>query len=254
MAFGKVPRPRIVDEYIANPAGTSWENQGPRRIVGVCIHRMWGTLNSTYWAFSEPDAEALTDFGIGGVLDGERDGEIVQYNSLTGERAPYANGWARDDPTIVTEGNGRVFYERWWPEYGVNRDLASIENSGFEETEVTPAQFESLCQLMAYIFDHHCKVSWQDFPYNPNVAEDFFAVYEHYEFSAKSCPFIALRRLKGAYLARTKGILKWYQTGRRGAPPPDFVVPVRGYPIDDDVGPPDDPEPDFRVNDWIRNA
>ena len=257
MAFGKVPRPQIMDEYITKPEDVGWSHRGPRRIVGVCVHRMDGTLASTYSHFSDPTVPALTDFGIGGALDGARDGEIVEYNSLTGERTPWASGWGEEGPD--PEGNGVDFLNVWQPQgYDLNRDLASIEVSGLynggADTRVTAKQLESLCQLMAYIFDHHCKVSWRHFPHNPRVGAGFFAVYEHYEFSAKPCPFAKLRALKGEYLARTRGILKWYQTGRQGTVPPDYIEPVDGYPIDDDTGPPPDPEPDYRVDDWIRNA
>ena len=235
ITFGNVPNPGIEVRLIDKREGVGWDDRGPRNIVGVCVHRMVGSLQGTEDHFSLAGTEALTDFGIGGALDEGRDGAIWQWNGLEGRRTPWASGWApHEDPLVVSEGHGREFIETWRPRgYDVNRDLASIELSGCtsevverdangnpvmatwcgqQETPVTPAQFEALAALIAYVADRYCRISYKDFPFNPNVGSGFYAVYQHFEFAGKNCPYATVRALHGEYVDRAREIMEHYQT------------------------------------------
>jgi hypothetical protein len=98
---------------------------------------------------------------------------------------------------------------------------------------VTPAQLESLAHLIAYVCDRHCRISHEDFPFNPAVGAGFYAVYQHFEFSGKNCPFPALKALHETYVARAREILRKYQTDWA----PQFVPfgVVRGFTVRLDV-------------------
>jgi hypothetical protein len=253
MVFGNVPDPGIHVRIIDKPEFAGWNNRGPRNIVGVCVHRMLGTNAGTEAHFSTQFDQwgnpyfgwrALTDFGIGGAMDPGENGGIRQWNPLNGNHAPWANGWAdEEDPRDVTEGHGREFFEKWMPRgYDLNRDLASIELSGCttgapwcggNETPVTPAQLESLSQLIAYICDRFCKISYEDFPFNTRVGPDFYAVYQHYEFAGKDCPFPTVKALHGTYVERAREIMKQYQTDWA----PEFVPfgEIRVFTVRDNV-------------------
>lgn len=185
--FGKVSRPPVVERIIE--ATSSWDDLGPRTVIGTCIHRMDGTLTGTDQYFRTTashggDTGALTDFGIGGPLDlaTANDGVIFQWNSTAGRRAPCANGRAND-----LNGNGIPFVEH----YGivaVNRDLVSIELSGCSgestcgsETAVTADQEESLAALIAYVHDA-AGVPFDVFPRHPRSG--LVTCLEHWEFSS----------------------------------------------------------------------
>jgi hypothetical protein len=247
VSFGNVPNPGIEVRLIDKPEGVGWDDRGPRNIVGVCVHRMVGSLEGTETHFSQPHIGALTDFGIGGALDGALDGAIWQWNGLQGGRTPWASGWApHEDPLVVAEGHGRDFIDTWRPRgYDVNRDLASIELSGCtsevverdaqgnpimatwcgqQETPVTPAQFEALAALIAYVADRFCRISYKDFPVNPSVGPGFYAVYQHFEFAGKNCPYATVRALHDDYVARAREIMQHYQT-REGAAFTPFASP-----------------------------
>ena len=253
MVFGNVPDPGINTRIINKPELAGWNDRGPRNIVGVCVHRMLGTLQGTEGHFSTQFDQAgnpnfgwraLTDFGIGGEMDPGLNGAIWQWNPLNGSRSPWANGWGDgEDPWEVTEGHGREFLQKWIPQgYDLNRDLASIELSGCStdapwcggnETPVTPAQLESLSHLIAYVCDRFCQISHEDFPFNPRVGPDFYAVYQHYEFAGKDCPFPTVKALHGTYVERAREIMKQYQTDWA----PEFVPfgEIRVFTVQDNV-------------------
>lgn len=66
VVFGRGPNPGIVDKFIDKPEGSGWDDRGQRGIVGVCVHKMLGTLGGTDFHFRNPSVKSLTDFGIGG--------------------------------------------------------------------------------------------------------------------------------------------------------------------------------------------
>lgn len=211
MAFGNVPHPPFEDRPISNPNG-SFDLGSRRSIVGTCVHRMDGTLMGTDSFFRNDFPEALTDYGIGGALDGARDGVIFRWLNPTGRIVPIASG-----PFDGPEGDGPAFVNV----YGggaINSRLVSIENSGCSgrpdaspfcqgkpETDVTAAQFESLCQLVAFWHDQ-IEVPWDQFPINPATGVN--TQMQHFEFAKKACPFPILRGLTSAYQARVKEIMR----------------------------------------------
>jgi hypothetical protein len=214
MAFGNVPHPPFENRPITNWNG-SFDQGSPRSIVGTCVHRMDGTLWGTHDWFRS--AQAMSDYGIGGALDGAWDGVIFRWLNPTGRIVPIASG-----PFNGPEGNGPAFVEA----YGVpaiNSRLVSIELSGCSgladaapfcqgkpETEVTTAQFESLCRLIAYWHDQ-AEVPWDQFPVNP--ARGVVTQMRHFEFAKKSCPFPIVRGLTVAYRTRVKEIMRAAQGG-----------------------------------------
>lgn len=215
MAFGNVGHPPFEDRIISNPNGS--DNQGtPRRIVGTCVHRMDGTLLGSDSHFRS-GAAALTDYGIGGALDGDLDGVIFRWNNPTGPIVPFASG-----PFNGPEGDGPAFVGA----YGIaaiNSRLVSIELSGCSgepdaapfcqgkpETDVTAAQFESLCQLIAFWHDH-AQVSWDVFPVHPVTG--VVTQMQHFEFAVKNCPFPIVKGLTRAYHDRVREIMRAAQGG-----------------------------------------
>lgn len=211
MAFGNVPHPPFEDRPINNPNG-SFDTGGPRNIVGTCVHRMDGTLMGTDSFFRNDRPEALTDYGIGGALDGHRDGVIFRWLIPTGRLAPIANG-RNNDP----EGDGPAFTAAYGAS-AINTHLVSIELSGCSgepfpapfcrnkpETDVTAAQFESLCHLIAFWHDQ-ARVPWGSFPVNP--ATGVVTQMQHFEFADKACPYPIVRGLTSEYQARVKDIMR----------------------------------------------
>lgn len=220
---GRVAKPAVVRRHLGpdrKPRG--WSRLGRRQIVGTCVHRMEGTLRGTEHHFLSDDPhgrDALTDYGIGGALDGDLDGVIWEWVGEADDRSPWASG-----PADGLEGDGPAFVRA----YGVgaiNRDLRSIELSGKGETPVTPKQFEALCQLLTYVHDQ-AGVPWDRFPDHPHTG--VVTQLQHWEIAKKGCPGRVVRDLTHAYQARTRSILKAAQTGQAAdsaLPPPPVREP-----------------------------
>ena len=211
LTFGNVPHPPFQDRLINNPNGS--DDQGsPRDIVGTCVHRMDGTLMGSDSFFRNDHPAALTDYGIGGALDGDLDGVIFRWVNPTGSIVPFASG-----PFNGPEGDGPAFVEA----YGVsaiNSRLVAIELSGCSgqadaapfcqgkpETPATAAQFESLCQLIAFWHDQ-AQVPSGQFPVNP--ATGVVTQMQHFEFALKNCPFPIVKGMTTAYQNRVKEIMR----------------------------------------------
>ena len=169
-----IPAPRsLVSRIIPPTLNTAWDDLGERRLKGVCLHRMLGTLDGTdAWFRGAARATARTDFGIG-------DGAIYQWTSLEGRTAPWASGPAND-----LEGNGAAFVGR----YGiaaVNRDLVSIEIAGQYESGVPPADWACLVDLVAWLAATRLGLDAATWPRN---RDGLPAIYGHWEFGPKPCP------------------------------------------------------------------
>jgi hypothetical protein len=214
MAFGNVPHPPFENRPIVNWNG-SFDQGSPRSIVGTCVHRMDGNLMGTDEWFRT--AGALTDYGIGGALDGARDGVIFRWLDPTKSIVPIASG-----PYDHPDGDGPAFVGAYG-RAAINSRLVSIEMSGcsgawdaspgcqgWPETEVTAAQFESLCQLIAYWHDQ-ADVPWSSFPVHP--ATGVVTQMQHFEFALKPCPYPIVRGLTSAYQERVREIMRAAQGG-----------------------------------------
>lgn len=226
---GRVAKPVVVARHLGpNRKPRGWSRLGPRRIVGTCLHRMEGTLRGTEQHFLSDDPhgrDALTDYGIGGALDGELDGVIWEWLGEDDDRSPWASG-----PADGLEGDGPAFV-RAYGVAAINRDLRSIELSGKGETPITPKQFEALCHLIAYVHDQ-AGVPWDRFPDHPGTG--VVTQLQHWEIARKACPGRVVRNLTNAYQARVRSILKAAQTGQStgGALPPP---PAKRSPRNDDM-------------------
>ena len=252
IVFGRVPHPPFEDRLILDSETRAYNtNLGQRNPVGTCVHRLDGGMVGTDGWFrlmprggeAECDLMAdtndsrrfnfggclgLTDYAIGGQIENDlengKDGVIFRWNDPTGEehpgvsanRSPWANG-----RTNGLEANGRIFFDTLG-ERAVNRDLVSIELSGFAngrsdgiaESGVTDKQLESLSQLVAYWHDQ-ARVPWHQFPFNPNVG--IVTQLQHWEFTGdKDCPFPIVKGLTERYRARAKEIMRQFQTGGGG--------------------------------------
>jgi hypothetical protein len=222
---GRVAKPPVVARHLGpdrKPRG--WSRLGTRRIVGTCVHRMEGTLRGTEQHFLSNDPhgrDALTDYGIGGALDGDLDGIIWEWLGEDDDRSPWASG-----PADGLEGDGPAFV-RAYGVAAINRDLRSIELSGKGETPVTPKQFKALCHLVAYVHDR-AGVPWDRFPDHPVTG--VVTQLQHWEIARKGCPGRVVRDLTHAYQARVRSILKAAQTGKptgSALPPPPSRAPRR---------------------------
>ena len=220
LVFGRVPVPEGIElrDLVSTGVNSAFDRLGERRDLGICLHRMVGTLRGTDGYFrGDARARSLTDFGIGGPWDGALDGTIYQWVPRGAAIAPWANGPADD-----LDGDGVAFVQALGIG-AVNRDLRSIELSDggdpgnpFGAGE-TPKQFAALVALIAYRFDQ-AEVPWNQFPLNPAVG--VITYLEHHEFGPKACPFPPVRNAVDAIQAAVRALLKMHQTGVGTNPEP----------------------------------
>lgn len=220
LVFGQIQHPKYVDRTI--PAGQTyaWDDLGKREPLGAVMHSMVGSLDGTdRWFRYNPETgrwpTGLTDYGIGGATDGDRDGVIYRWNDPRGRRAGWANGGSDG-----LEGDG-ILWVRHMGINAINRYLVSIERSdgGDITTPVSPKQFESMAHLTAYWFDQ-AMVPHHTFPLNPNIGPDPGLVthFWHLEFATKACPFNPVVSLTDALQERVREIMTAAQTPIIGIP------------------------------------
>jgi hypothetical protein len=235
IVFGRVPKPAIINRIITN--SQAWSNQGIRTIRGVVWHRMYGTLWGTDGYFrGEAIAKSLTDFGVGVLaVDGAANaGKILQWNSLTGNRSPYASG-----PVENPIGDAAKFLQTW--DY-VNRDLASIEISGDGNTPLDPESREAVIEITAWLADDY-KVSFEDWPYVPNENKRSFVLWhgEIYAGKRDTCPGAVVEAetndMMDAVQARLEKYQKVWVDDAGNELPDDGTTPP---PV---ITPPDTPPP-----------
>lgn len=232
ITFGRVEIPDI-EMHDLTGINFAWVDAGPRGqedIVGICRHRMVGTLAGTTSYFAnEARYTALTDFGIGGPWDGPNDGVIHQYIPKGSRMSPSASGPASD-----LEGDGIAFV-RVLGVSAVNRRLKSLEYSDGGKHLLNPfgpietrLQWANGNALIAYIFDQ-AEVPWDQFPKHPKYNITTFL--DHFEFGPKDCPFKPMRDQTSVQIAAIRGVLKAAQTGV-GTQAPGKVVPIPADPAD----------------------
>lgn len=221
LTYGLVPHPTMQDRIITNkPEGVGWNDLGQRKPYGVVLHRMLGTLRGTDSYFRQDGVGALTDYGVGvaGSDAATDDGLIMRWNDPRGRRAGWASG-----PVSAPYGDGLAFVNRFGIN-AVNRDLVSIEISGFQQTALTAKSRASIIGLMAYWADQ-CKIAWDTYPIGP---DGFSSVYYHQEFTigtGKECPFAVVMNETAALIEATRATLKKYQTAEAGTTMPKPTTP-----------------------------
>ena len=226
LTFGRVPHPAFQDRPITKPEGAGQNNLGRRTVKGVVLHRILGSLWGTDTYFRRGDVNALTDYGIGvAAQDGAaNDGLILRWNDPQG----YQSGWA-SGPLSAPYGDGLAFYEK----YGINainRDQASIEISGFQNTPLSEASRTAIAALIAYWADQY-RIPWDVFPIAPQ--DGFSFVRWHQEFTigtGKECPFAVVMAETDDLIERARAILKRHQTGGTPTPDPEPEPPKHEIP------------------------
>ena len=217
ITFGKVPHPPFSDRPITKAEGNGQNNLGKRTVKGVVWHRILGSLWGTDSYFRNDSVAALTDYGVGVLAqDGiTNDGLILRWNDPLG----YQSGWA-SGPLSAPYGDGLAFYNK----YGINainKDQASIEISGYQNTPLSEKARNAIAGITAYWADQY-GIPWNEFPIAPQ--DGFSFVRWHQEFtigSGKECPFAVVMDETPALIERTKAIMQQYQESAAPGPEPE---------------------------------
>jgi hypothetical protein len=224
LAYGRVPMPGHVDlqhTTADKPEGKGWDNLGKRDVLGIALHRMYGTLTGTDQHFANPSVQSLTDYGIGTAnIDGAKlDGVIHKYNDPLG----YRSGWA-SGRVSAPYGDGAKFVAK----YGinaVNRRLVSIETSGYDTDPFTEFAFGELVKLIAYYADQ-AKVPYTSLPLNPHTGINFIIWHEEFTIgTGKRCPFTWMKQNTPRLYTDVAAYLKPLQEGAAGKPEKPPVEP-----------------------------
>jgi hypothetical protein len=212
LTFGKVPHPAYQDRPIWKAEGVGMNNLGKRTVKGVSWHRILGTLWGTDGFFRDPSVKALTDYGVGVLAqDGaDNDGVILRWNDPLGFQSGWASGtWSAQH----AYGDGKAFTNK----YGINainRDRASIEISGFQNTALSPKAKQAVAAITAYWADQY-GIPWDMFPNSPQDGFSFVVWHEEFgpDFGQKKCPFDVVKAATPEMIEMTAQIMKQYQTG-----------------------------------------
>jgi len=231
VAFGNVPKFGYIDyqsRMATKPEGVGWDNLGKRDMLGIVLHRMWGTLNGTLNYFSDPTVGALTDFAVGvEAIDGKANaGVIQQYNDPFG----YRSGWA-SGRVSAPYGDGLLFVQKYGVN-AVNKRLTSLEISGFENTPIDDFAWGEIVHFVAYWADQ-CHISWEQFPINPATGISFLFWHQEMTFgTGKLCPWQVVMSRTNELIEDVKVVLKAAQTSGVVTPPveiPPIVIPAPTY-------------------------
>lgn len=221
LVFGTVPHPDYQNRPITKREGVGMNNLGRRTVKGVSWHRILGSLWGTDGYFRDPDVAALTDYGVGVLAqDGAaNDGVILRWNDPLG----FQSGWASGTYSAThAYGDGAAFVNK----YGVNainRDRASIEISGFQNTPLSPKAKQAVAAITAYWADQY-EIPYDVFPISPKDGFSFVAWHEEFgpDLGQKKCPFEVVKAATPELIEMTRAIMKQYQTaGAEPAPEPE---------------------------------
>jgi hypothetical protein len=209
LIFGKVPKPTWIDRQIPDANNWAWDDLGQRRVRGVVYHRQIGTNWGTdSWFRGGGGGRGLTDFGIDHTT-----GEILQWNDYLGRGrtgiSPNRSGWA-SGPWENPPGDGRAFVAKFGVS-AINRDLTSLEISGYYGTPISSKAFREIVRMSAYLADQE-KIPYTDYPYNPHTGLVF--TYVHSEFqNHKPCPGYIILNQIDVIIRETAAYMKIFQTG-----------------------------------------
>lgn len=186
-------------------------------------HSMLGTLDGTDAYFRLAWVAAATNWGIGGALDGEKDGVIYRWIETPSMMIPWASGkWS---PPGYDQGQA---YVNEFGVQGINSKSESIELSGHENTPVTIKQWQSLIHLKAAIAHAGGK-----------TADQRKWWMHHREFTQprnKDCPFERVYLYTAEYFQATIWIMEWYE-GKTDVPEYATIAGLR-VPLPLDGKPP----------------
>lgn len=223
LTYKRVPLPAHTVRPIWKPENFGQNDLGVRKVKGVVLHTMQGTLWGTDGHFRNANVAALTDYGIDPAT-----AEMLKWNEPQGGRQ---SGWA-SGPVSGAYGDGKAFLdEHNWDLNVVNRDQASIEIGGYFRvadgvglTPLSAGAKRKIAQTIAHYYDQ------AELPYTafPKVPKGYSFIRWHQEFTrgtGKLCPGSIVMDATDELIDIAGAILKDYQEdGVEGTPPP-IVVP-----------------------------
>ncbi len=254
--FGRVPHPPFIDRLIEDRFNRAWDDDGPRQVKGIVLHRQQNTnWNTDSYLRDVPPSglaacpdnpsdpnfsrwggcRALTDYGVDHVS-----GETLRWNDPSGAAHPGVSpnraGWT-SGPYRGAYGDGLAFVE----DHGgdrkvVNRDQASIDISGTyhepifgygADQPISEACKDQVAAIIAYWADQF-GIAHNIFPFVPGKSYRF--VRWHHEFTrgtGKYCPGEIVMRATSDINVRVKAILKAFQTADSVAAQPETVAAAR---------------------------
>lgn len=214
--FGLVPKPSYTERWIPDNANIAWDNLGPRRVIGVTLHRQvginWGT-DGWFRMMWQPNGKpgggqlGLTDFGVD-----HHTGETLVWNDWRGLAHPDCSanraGWA-SGPWQHGSTAGEAFVGAFGVN-AINRDRASIEVAGQYDSPISVAAFDQVVAITAWLADQG-QVTWQQLPF---LRTGVRYILQHHDFqNNKPCAGDVLINLIPEIEADVKQMLKHYQGG-----------------------------------------
>ena len=195
--MGKTPYPPLDVRPLPDKIGAGMDRYDFQDTGNTVTHTMVGTLWGTDAWFRRADVQAATHYGIGGKLDPDHDGHIIEWINPARNVAPWASG-----PWNGGEGDGPAYFNTFGIG-GINGAARSIETSGQVNTPVTVKQWRALIWLIAAIehdtghdSEHH---AWH---------------MEHWEFCTrayKACAFARITNYTGEYHNGINQIMRHYE-------------------------------------------
>ena len=196
--MGKTPFPPYEKRLLPAKFGAGMDQGKTKRTGNTVWHRMVGTLWGTDAYFRLSWVEASTHWGIGGSLDGNDDGTIIQWVEIGSDFIPWASGpWRAPG---YEEGQE---YVNEFGIYGINAYADSMEFSGLAGTAMTILQWQKGIWLTAAIVHDGGRDS-----------EEYLWNMQHREFcqpSYKDCPFAAVYKYTNEYQNGIVKILQHYE-------------------------------------------
>jgi hypothetical protein len=172
----RTPFPPYQKRILPDKFGNGMDSGQMTRTGNTVWHRMLGTLDGTDSYFRLAWVAAATNWGIGGSLDGAKDGVIYLWVDNPGNRIPWASGtWNAPGYEDGAE------YVHQFGQQGINSKADSIEFSGQLATPMTLLQWQKGIWLTAAIIHAGGRDS-----------EDTLWNMQHREFTTpavKDCPF-----------------------------------------------------------------
>lgn len=193
----KTPYPPIDKRPLPDKIGAGMDRFAFQDTGNTVTHTMVGSLWGTDAWFRRADVAAATHYGIGGRLDPDHDGYIIEWIGPDRDVAPWASG-----PWRGGEGDGPAYVRAFGVE-GINGAARSIETSGQVATPMTMKQWRSLIWLIAAI-EHD----------TGHDSEHRAWRMEHWEFCTrayKACAFPRITNYTAEYHNGINQIMRHYE-------------------------------------------